>query len=286
MGLMLRYVLIILTSLLIASFSPGAVIEGQVIEVDPDARGYRVLLLMVDDSGLEAGTEQVFRTGPGDTEIDYAGRKIRAQANFYANQWHLEGIFPLDGIGAQAMGDANKRFHKETATLSRRSFIRQGDYMPEFAMIDQHGRFVQIRSFRGKPFILNFIFTRCQLPEMCPASTARMAELQNRAAEAGLEDLQFVTITFDPEFDSPGVLRQYADGYGIDSGNFHLLTNSDPQICEDLLRRFGILTIEEDGTINHTMATFLIDKNGRVSYRKEGSQWAVQDFLDRSSALK
>ena len=158
--------------------------------------------------------------------------------------------------------------------------------MPEFAMIDQHGQFVQIRSFRGKPFILNFIFTRCQLPEMCPASTARMAELQNRAAEAGLEDLQFVTITFDPEFDSPGVLRQYADGYGIDSGNFHLLTNSDPQICEDLLRRFGILTIEEDGTINHTMATFLIDKNGRVAYRKEGSQWAVQDFLDRSSALK
>jgi protein SCO1/2 len=214
------------------------------------------------------------------------GRKIRAEADFYSDQWHLEGVFPLDGTGAKAMADANRRFRKETALLSRRKFVREGDYMPEFAMIDQNGHFGQIRELRNKAFIMNFIFTRCQLPEMCPASTARMAELQSRAADVGLENLHFVTITFDPEFDSPGVLRQYAEGYDIQLDNFHLLTNSDPQVCEDLLRRFGILTIEEDGTINHTMATFLVDKNGRVAYRKEGSQWSVSDFLERAANLK
>jgi protein SCO1/2 len=264
----------------------GAQIEGRVVEVDAEARSFAVELLESDDVRLSAGEVVVFRVGPGDAGIDYSSRKIGAKADFYSERWHLEAIFPLDGNGAKAMADANRRFRKETALLSRRKFVREGDYLPEFAMINEDGGFLQIRELRNKVFVMNFIFTRCQLPEMCPASTARMAELQKRAADAGLENLHFVSITFDPEFDSPGVLRQYAEGYEIGLENFHLLTNSDPQVCEDLLRRFGILTMEEDGTINHTMATFLVDKNGRVAHRKEGSQWGVSDFLERAANLK
>ena len=283
---MLRFLPFFLISLLGVSSLRGALIEGRVVQVDGEMRSYEVEIMESEDAQLAVGSRQVLRVGPGDAGIDYVGRRIRGEANFYSDQWHLEAIFPLEGAGAKAMADANRRFRKETALLSRRKFVREGDYMPEFAMIDQAGRFVQIRELRNKAYIMNFIFTRCQLPEMCPASTARMAELQSRAADAGLEDLHFVTITFDPEFDSPGVLRQYAEGYDIQLDNFHLLTNSDPQVCEDLLRRFGILTIEEDGTINHTMATFLVDKNGRVAYRKEGSQWSASDFLERAAKLK
>ena len=283
---MSRFLPFFLISLLGVSPLRGALIAGRVVQVDGEMRSYEVEIMESEDVQLAVGSRQVLRVGPGDAGIDYVGRRIRGEANFYSDQWHLEAIFPLEGVGAKAMADANRRFRKETALLSRRKFVREGDYMPEFAMIDQAGRFVQIRELRNKAYIMNFIFTRCQLPEMCPASTARMAELQSRAADAGLEDLHFVTITFDPEFDSPGVLRQYAEGYDIQLDNFHLLTNSDPQVCEDLLRRFGILTIEEDGTINHTMATFLVDKNGRVAYRKEGSQWSASDFLERASKLK
>ena len=80
-------------------------------------------------------------------------------------------------------------------------------------MIDQNGEFLQIRQLQSKPFILNFIFTRCTVPKMCPASSKRMSVLQDTIRDAGLNDLQFVTISFDPEFDSPGILRQYAEGY-------------------------------------------------------------------------
>ena len=283
---MSRFLPFFLISILGVSPLRGALIAGRVVQVDGEMRSYEVEIMESEDVQLAVGSRQVLRVGPGDAGIDYVGRRIRGEANFYSDQWHLEAIFPLEGVGAKAMADANRRFRKETALLSRRKFVREGDYMPEFAMIDQAGRFVQIRELRNKAYIMNFIFTRCQLPEMCPASTARMAELQSRAADAGLEDLHFVTITFDPEFDSPGVLGQYAEGYDIQLDNFHLLTNSDPQVCEDLLRRFGILTIEEDGTINHTMATFLVDKNGRVAYRKEGSQWSASDFLERAAKLK
>ena len=93
-----------------------------------------------------------------------------------------------------------------------------------------------------------------------------------------------MTITFDPEFDSPGILRNYAKNYGLENENFHLLTSTQETV-DDLMRLFGILTIEEDGTINHTMATLLVDANGRVAFRKEGSQWTADEFLKEIEAL-
>jgi protein SCO1/2 len=182
------------------------------------------------------------------------------------------------------MVDINKQLHAATATMSRRKYVSVGDYIPNFAMIDQHGDFLQIGAMRGKAFVLNFIFTRCQAATMCPASTTRMSELQELSREAGLEELHFVTITFDPEFDSPGILRQYATGYGLENENFHLLTGTQ-ELVDDLLRQFGILSMEEDGTINHTMATLLVDANGRVAFRKEGSKWTTKEFLREARAL-
>jgi protein SCO1/2 len=178
----------------------------------------------------------------------------------------------------------NQQLHDATAAMSRRQYVRKGDYIPNFAMIDQNGDFVQMRELRGKAFVLNFIFTRCQAPTMCPASTTRMSEMQELAREAGMADLDFVTITFDPDFDSPGVLRNYAKGYGLENENFHLLT-ANQEVVDDLLRQFGILTMEEDGTINHTMATLLVDANGRVAYRKEGSKWTAKEFLEAAKQL-
>lgn len=259
-------------------------VQGRVREVLSEAGSLRVELTQSAGAELAAGDAVEFRVGAGDLEIGYAGRLIRAEAVYYSKAWHLERVFPVDGIGAKAMVDINKQLHNATSTMSRRKYVRQGDYIPNFAMIDQHGDFLQIRNLRGKPFIMNFIFTRCQAAKMCPASTTRMSDLQDAARDAELEGLHFVTITFDPEFDSPGILRQYADGYEIEHDNFHLLTATQT-LVDDLLRQFGILTMDEDGTINHTMATLLIDANGRVAFRKEGSTWSVKEFLKEAKEL-
>jgi protein SCO1/2 len=70
----------------------------------------------------------------------------------------------------------------------------------------------------------------------------------------------------------------------MESKNFHLLTMNQT-VVDDLLRQFGILTMEEDGTINHTMATLLVDTNGRVAYRKEGATWSTKDFMEAATKL-
>lgn len=268
-------------SLSLVSATP---VVGRVLELMPDAGAVKLALLEGAPKGLNTDEPMIFRVGPGDLEIGYLDRTIRAQAVFYNKHWFLEQVFPVDGDGSKAAADLNARLHDATASMSRRKFLREGDYVPNFGMINQQGEFIQIKQFRGQPFVLNFIFTRCTVPTMCPASTQRMSDLQAQAAEAGLENLQFATISFDPDFDSPGILRQYAKGYGIDSGNFQLLTYNKT-VVDDILRQFGILTMEEDGTINHTMATFLIDANGRIAYRKEGASWTVEDFVKVAQAL-
>ena len=259
-------------------------IAGRVLRVLSDTRSFELELTQSMDSMLEVGSTRSFRVGAGDLKIGYAGRMFKANSAYYGKQWHIEQIFPLDGLGAKAARDVNQQLHQATAVMSRRKYVKLGEYIPNFAMIDQHGEFLQIRQLQGKPFMLNFIFTRCTVPTMCPASSTRMADMQDAAREAELKGLHFVSITFDPDFDSPGILSQYADGYGMESENFHLLTMSQI-VVDDLLRQFGILTMEEDGTINHTMATLLVDANGRVAYRKEGATWSTKDFMEAATKL-
>ncbi|WPJ95907.1 SCO family protein [Coraliomargarita algicola] len=271
-------------SLLLALTAHAVAVQGRVSSVLIDERSLEVELTASEEGELAVGTPQTFRVGAGDLAIGYEGRLIKGNAAYYGKRWHLEQVFPLDGQGAKAAGDVNQQLHQVTAAMSRRKYVKQGEYIPNFAMIDQHGDFLQIRQLQGKPFVLNFIFTRCTVPTMCPASSTRMSTMQDAAREAGLEDLQFVTITFDPAFDSPGILKQYAEGYGMEPENFHLLTG-EPSVVEDLLRQFGILTMDEAGTINHTMATLLVDAKGRVAYRKEGATWTTDEFLAAAKKL-
>ena len=183
----------LLYSILLPLFAVGSLaaasvpVQGRVLEVLPEANSLRVELTESANADLSAGQTVDFRVGPGDLEIGYVGRLIRAEAVDYSSVWHLERVFPVDGIGAKAMVDINKQLHDATATMSRRKYVREGDYIPNFAMIDQHGDFLQIRELRGKAFVLNFIFTRCRAATMCPASTTRMSELQEIAREGGMD---------------------------------------------------------------------------------------------------
>jgi protein SCO1/2 len=263
--------------------SAGSIV-GRVLEVSEKERFLKLEILRSGEASPGKGEHMDFRVAAGDAEIGYAGRVIRANAVHYNGTWHLEQVFPLTGPGSKEMFRQNNKLHRATESKGRGDYVREGDPIPDFGMVNQNGDIVLMRDLRGRPFVMNFIFTRCQAPEMCPASSTRMAAMQEAAEDRSLNNLQFVTITFDPEFDSPGILRKYAEGYGMDFKNFHLLTGTK-ELIDNLLRQFGILTVEEDGTINHTMATLLVDAGGKVAYRKEGSTWTVEEFLDAAADL-
>ena len=245
---------------------------------------YHVKIIDSENEAFEPESRYDFRVGLGDQSDHYIGRQIEANAVYYANKWHLESIFPMDGVGSKAYYDLNDKFHRMVKPISRRNFVQEDDYIIAFSGINQDGDFFQFKNFLGKAVVINFIFTRCKAAKMCPASTRRMSMLQEKAREIGLDDLHLLSITFDPEYDSPGILKQFGESYDIEFDTFTFMT-ARLQWIEDLMRYFGIITIEQDGTINHTMATLLIDQKGRVHYRKEGSVWKVDDFLARAKEL-
>lgn len=158
--------------------------------------------------------------------------------------------------------------------------LKVGEALPEFGLINQGGAVVRMSDLRGEPFILNFIFTRCQAAQMCPASTSRMAKLQREAPALGLPKLRFVTITFDPVYDTPLVLHTYARNFGIADHNFHFLTHPSQSFIDSLLFLFGILTCAENGTIEHTTTTYLIDAEGRVVLKQNGPNWSAEKMIE------
>ena len=279
------YFLIIICSIICcAQAVHGGKVTALVEGISEENSIYEVSVIDSEIKAIEQGEKYKFRVGLGDRSDHYVGREIQANAVFYSNQWHLESIFPITGVGSKAYYDLNEKFHRMVKPMSRRNFVQEDDYIIAFSGINQEGDFFQFKDFLGKAVVINFIFTRCQAMEMCPASTRRMSILQDKAREIGLEDLHFLSITFDSEYDSPGILKQYGKSYDIEFDTFTFMT-AKPLWVEDLMRYFGIITIEEDGTINHTMATLLIDQKGRIHYRKEGSVWKVDDFLARAQEL-
>lgn len=184
-----------------------------------------------------------------------------------------------------ALDTQNATLEKTITERGRGIALKVGEKIPDFGLVNQQGEVVRIRDLSGQAFVLNFIFTRCKVAKMCPASTNRMASLQREAPARGLAALRFVTITFDPAYDTPPVLNQYAKMFGIDPHNFDLLTYPRPEFIDRLLYLFGILTRDEKGTITHNSMTYLIDAEGRVALKQNGPEWSADKILHAAEAL-
>src|SRR4029079_7238231 len=95
---------------------------------------------------------------------------------------------------------------------------------PEFQLIGANEKRVRFEEFRGQVVLVGFVFTTCN--GSCPATTHRMAKVQHALAERGLlkDKVRLVSITLDPERDTPDALRAYQRLYDIDGGSWHFLT--------------------------------------------------------------
>lgn len=157
--------------------------------------------------------------------------------------------------------------------------IRVGDELPHFELINQNNQTVTDKDCLGKKTVLNFIFTRCCAATQCPAATHKMAQLQAKLIKDKKKDAQIFTITFDPQYDTPERLKHYAHAYEIEDENYHFLTGDESTI-KRLMKRFGILTVGAENTIQHTMRTVVINTDGKITFSKQGIKWTVQDLLD------
>ena len=144
----------------------------------------------------------------------------------------------------------------------------RGDYpaangnncLPDVSLIDQHGNAISLASLKGKPVLIDFIYTSCA--STCPMLTAKMAAIAHQLGPALGADVTIVSISLDPEHDTPAALAKYAKGHDADGPGWIFLTGPPAQIDQVLgafkLRR----TREGDGTITHSISAFLLGPDG------------------------
>jgi protein SCO1/2 len=159
---------------------------------------------------------------------------------------------------------------------------------PDFTLEDANGRAVALKNLQGKVVVLHFVYTSC--PDVCPLHAERIAEIQAMVNQTPMRELvQFVTITTDPERDTPAVMREYGPMHGLDPVNWAFLTSGSDQ-PEDTTRilaeRFGhTFTRTEDGYQIHGVVTHVIDREGRWQANFHGLEFDPTNLVLYVNAL-
>jgi protein SCO1/2 len=147
---------------------------------------------------------------------------------------------------------------------------------PEFALTSQDGAEVTLADFRGKVVAVTFIFTMCTLT--CPVLTPMMSFVQDRLGPDFGERIAFVSITVDPERDTPDVLKEYAQAFGANLAGWAFLTGS-PAAIRDVTRRYGVFASKTaNGDVDHTFLTSIIDPHGILRVQYLGVRFDPEEF--------
>lgn len=159
-----------------------------------------------------------------------------------------------------------------------------GESVPDFSFTNQSGKRISLRQYHGKVLLVTFIYTRCPFPDFCPRMSSNFSEIYKQVdASPGLASTHLLSVSFDPEHDTPKVLRDYA---------FSVAHTREPALFEhwefaapssaDLprLADFFALTIKpEGGTITHNLSTAVIGPDGKIVKWYHGGDWQPSDLI-------
>lgn len=147
---------------------------------------------------------------------------------------------------------------------------------PQFQFTDQNGKSVSTEDLKGKIWVANFIFTRCAGP--CPVMTSRMLAL-NQSLGDKVKDVELITITVDPEYDTPEVLKKYSERVGS-SERWRFLTGPKDKVEETITKGFlQALAKEESGMPIHSTRFILVDRDGWMRGFQDGNDEEVVQKL-------
>jgi len=163
--------------------------------------------------------------------------------------------------------------------------LKEGDAMPEFSLTDQDGNSVTLETFRGQPLVLTFIFTRCAVPTFCPRMTSNFSDLQKliKAENGGVVKTRLLSITLDPAFDTPQILKQYGAHSNADPSIWSLV-GGDPKEVDALTQAFSVYRQTEGGTLSHGLATALVDPTGKIVRIWRGNAWTPPEIISEIRA--
>jgi protein SCO1/2 len=156
---------------------------------------------------------------------------------------------------------------------------------PDIALTDQDGQPFSLSAQRGKVAVVTFIYASCV--DTCPLLTAKMVGMQKKLGKDFGARIHFVSVTVDPERDTPQVLRKYGEAHSANLAGWSFLTGSAAEI-QDVTRRYGIFVKKQErGDVDHTFLTSIIDQSGTLRVQYLGTRFDPNEFLrDVRSVLR
>lgn len=157
--------------------------------------------------------------------------------------------------------------------------VMVGESVPNFRLIDQRKQQLALTDLRGKVVALNFIYTSCALPNFCLRLANNFGVVQKRFEKQLGKDLVLLTVTFDPVHDTPEVLAKYSEQWRANSAVWHFLTGPEPEV-QRVCRLFGVRAFPNEGLMDHSLHTVLIDRQGTLIANIEGNRFTATQLGD------
>ena len=172
----------------------------------------------------------------------------------------------------------------EVASGAPRKVLAIGETVPDFTLIDQTRHSISLSELRGKVVAMNFIYTSCALPNFCLRIANNFGVLQKRFPSRLGPELVLLTVTFDPVHDTPDVLAQYARRWEANPATWRFLTGPVADVRK-VCHLFGVAFFPDEGQINHSLHTAVIDRRGRLVANVEGNQFTADQLGDLIQAV-
>ncbi|HLL74957.1 MAG TPA: SCO family protein [Pyrinomonadaceae bacterium] len=249
-------------------------LKGTVVSFDKNQR--QVIVAHEEVPGLMEAMTMPFTLKDGSAyEVMQPGAKIQATLAVSGERSWLEN--PIITV-----------FAPDQAANATTSSLREpavGEEVPDFTLVNQDGRRVGLRDYRGRALALTFIYTRCPLPDYCPLMSENFAAVNSEMAKdpALASRARLLSVTVDPEYDTPKVLRSYGAAHtgefsGERFGRWQFATGA-PEEVRRLAEHFGLSYAKDGDQIIHSLRTAVITADGRLFKLYRGNEWKPADLL-------
>lgn len=272
--------LVIVTALLTACASPPPnvqryTLEGQILAVRPERQ--EVVVRHGDIKDFMPGMTMPFKVKDASLlEGRAVGDLVTATLVVGDAAAYLE---TLDKTGTAPVAESGP-------LPTNPEFLSDGEMVPDAPLVDQDGQPRAVWSFHGHRVALTFIYSRCPIPDFCPLMNRNFAAVQKSlAADPALADVRLVSVTVDPEFDTPAVLKPFAARAGADPAVWTFLTGPPAEV-QTFGTPLGIYAEHNpEMLIVHNLRTAVINPDGRLVKVYTGNEWTPAALVADLAAI-
>ncbi len=209
---------------------------------------------------------------------------------------------PGDTVSAMLVVDGSQSWleqlviRQESTDTSARSDVpveaKPGDDVPDYGLVNQDGKPIKLHNYKGKVLLLTFIYTRCPMPDQCNLMSENFADVDQQLKQQPelYDKTHLLSISFDPEYDTPAVLRSYGAAHtgrysAEDFQHWEFASGTKDQV-KGVAQFFGLRYYEGNDQIIHGLRTVVIDPSGKVFKVYRGNEWKPGELVsDVKAAL-